>query len=32
MQGRLISLVETGIPDEESEIMLQNNGVGSGRK
>ena len=32
MQSRLISLVEAEIPDEESEITLQNNGVGSGRK
>ena len=32
MQGRPISLVEAGIPDEESEITLQNNGVDSGRK
>ena len=31
MQDRLISLVQAGIPNEESEATLQNNGVGSGR-
>ncbi len=31
MQDHLISLVQSGISDQESEAILQNNGVGSGR-